>query len=192
MQSQRYRDLRRRIAVLKRRLPQASPIGFYSPRQIDATLSFRLLSHAELEACIEDLAATALNSAYVAYQFNLKIDSVLLSLAAHYGGFKLSGGFGRDGTDRVLRDAVTSHSRVIRTNHGVRERTLVKLLAPLGVKAGDLDPKWVADIDSFGSRRGATAHSSVGALAIPDPVQERKDVTALVDGLAGVDKLLLR
>ena len=50
----------RRVNQLGRTmLPRPSPTGSYSTADYDRTLGFVLLAHAELEACMEDIAAEA-------------------------------------------------------------------------------------------------------------------------------------
>jgi hypothetical protein len=191
--SSRYRELRRRIGVLKRRLPRPNPLGVYTDRQVDATLAFRLLAHAELESCIEDLAAATLKRSLLEYETRRVIGKPLLAVCATYDGKTPRDSYSQsEDLSAIVRDAVTRHYGVIARNHGIRESNLVRLLLPLGLEQSDLDPKWLADIDSFGSRRGDAAHRSIGSQRPPDPVQERSDVTVLVDGLAAVDRLLRR
>lgn len=184
----RLKDLRVRVAVLARRLPRPSPTGSYGPKQIDATLAFRLLAHAEIEACIEDLARDVVNGCYATFTQHGRVAIPVAALCATYGGklLKVDRSASEPLSD-IVNSSVSSHYQEIRNNHGIKEENVCKLLLPLGVKHSSLDPSWLANLTSFGSRRGDAAHRSYGSQIQPDPVQERLDVRRIVDGLTFVD-----
>jgi len=95
-------------------------------------------------------------------------------------------------TEDSLRTAVTSFEKWITGNHGVRERHLLKLLLPVGVKRTDIDPAWMATMDTFGSNRGQLAHSSVGVQQPPDPKTELQTVQLILKGLENLDETLTK
>jgi hypothetical protein len=190
-ESARFRDLRLRIAELKRRLPRANPIGEYSQRQIDATLSFRLLAHAEFEGFLEDACRYVMRLDVVQFQITGRASSRMLALCSAYKGPVIGEEMTTDyDAEQRLRDAVGLHTSAILKNNGIKEANLAKLLQPLGVTTVDLDPVWVPNLNSFGSSRGDAAHNHVGSIVLPDPVQERADVTAVLAGFRDLDRLL--
>ncbi len=70
---------------------------------------------------------------------------------------------------------------------------LLRLLLPVGVRESDLDPTWVADMETFGIMRGIVAHVSAKAVkSPPDPVNARNQVQKAVAGLSDIDDLLAK
>ncbi|MFM6279608.1 MAG: hypothetical protein ACKN9K_14830, partial [Dolichospermum sp.] len=45
--------------------------------------------------------------------------------------------------------AVESFKRVISQNHGVKEDHILSLLLPIGIDSDDLDPAWLATMNTF-------------------------------------------
>jgi hypothetical protein len=192
-QSTRYIELRTRISTLARRLPHPDPTGLYLPRQYDATLAFRLLCHAEIEACLEDISTGTLASALAAYKADGAARLPLLAVLAFYGQGKLprrSGDSLEDFND-TLRRAVTEHYQAAAKNNGVRERNVATLMLPIGITTLDIDPVWLLQMDNFGQLRGDTAHQSMSTQRPPNPVDERATVRALLLGIGVLDRKLV-
>jgi hypothetical protein len=79
----------------------------------------------------------------------------------------------------------------IKDNHGIREKNVLALFAPLGIPAGVLGSTLLPNLDSLGALRGAHAHQSAKAVAtILDPETEYNRVTGLVDDLVVLDEWL--
>jgi len=65
-------------------------------------------------------------------------------------------------------------------------------LLPIGVALDDLDPLWLADMETFGTLRGSVAHTSARAVSTPpDPNQARLLVGRVISGLESVDASLV-
>jgi hypothetical protein len=77
-------------------------------------------------------------------------------------------------------------------NHGIKEENLLSLLLPIGVDHSNLDPIFLADMDSFGTMRGAAAHTSSSTVVRKeiDPAEELKRVEGLMPGIESVDALI--
>jgi len=76
-------------------------------------------------------------------------------------------------------------------NHGIKERNVLKLLLPVGIREHEIETAWLATIDSFGSDRGTTAHQSASKpQALPDPKSELETVKAIVKGMIPIDRRL--
>ena len=163
------------------------------PRQYDATLAFRLLSHAEIEACLEDLSTSTLAKALKAYQGDGSARLPLLAVLAFYGRGKLPSRKGdpQEDFDASLLQAITAHHRAVAKNNGLREHNVVTLMFPVGLLISDIDPVWLLQMDNFGQLRGATAHQSMRTQHPPDPVDERATVTALLNGIGAIDRKLV-
>ena len=65
--------------------------------------------------------------------------------------------------DARIEMACKTHEDFVRKeNHGVRERNLMRILLPIGVRESDLDPVWVGEMETFGIGRGVIAMSQHG------------------------------
>jgi hypothetical protein len=81
----------------------------------------------------------------------------------------------------------------IDNNHGIRRTNVLKLMRPLGLRASDLGAAWLSTLDSFGDRRGAAAHKSSTRLTkLLDARSEYDTVVGAVNGMADLDRLLIR
>lgn len=187
----------RLIGLRNHMLPKTfDPTGSYSKRQFDQARGYRLLAHAEIESCLEDLAVTTVNGAYKAWQFDRKPRKCLISLLAYHDG-KL-GGLPDSKTaaeDTPLRDRLDdAHKayvqRIMMTNHGIREANVLSILLPTGILESDLDSAWLQTIDAFGAARGGTAHRAGQTVQPPDPKSEYDTVTVIVTGLRKIDERL--
>lgn len=143
---------------------------------------------------MEDLARAALVDSHKTFAQQGRINVPIAALCANYGTdlLKRQDRHVREPLEAVVSDAVTKHHKKINDNHGIKERNVLSLFLPLGLKYSALDPIWLADLDSFGSRRGDTAHRSYGSQVQPDPVQERVDVRRIINGLVWLDGDLRR
>ncbi len=201
--SARYRALTPRLRELRRHLLPAEfdPTRPYSDRQVDRVRGYRLLAHAEIEACIEDMVTAAVTAAWTGWQADARPRTCLMALVAYYEGdlggppetldpAKRSKKVLVHLADRIDRARKHHVNQVVRGNNGIKERNLLALLLPVGVLEADLDKTWLATIDSFGSQRGDTAHQSGRAQQQPDPQQELKTVQSIAAGLAKVDARL--
>jgi hypothetical protein len=71
-----------------------------------------------------------------------------------------------------------------------KEKDLLRLLLPIGVREYQIDRTWIATMDSFGSARGDIAHQSFRTQQPPDPANELATVRQIVDGLRKIDALV--
>jgi hypothetical protein len=75
-------------------------------------------------------------------------------------------------------------------NHGVKERNLLRMLLPLGVRESDIDRQWLAAMDAWATGRGDLAHRSGKLQVLPDPKEEHQTALFLQEGLRDIDDLL--
>src|SRR5690242_7123393 len=80
------RELERRLRELRLHLlpSKFDPTGTYSPRVIDRARAYRLLAHAEIEACIEELVLDLVTAAYSAWEHDRRPRTCLIALASFY------------------------------------------------------------------------------------------------------------
>jgi hypothetical protein len=196
--SARLKELQTRVTELRKRsLPaEFNPTGAYSQRIFDRTRGFRLLAHAEIEACLEDLGVATVNAAYNAWSIDGKPRTTLVALMTFNdrNGLGVPPKLQRSGVGDLrqrLLDVRNDYVRWVKTeNHGVREKNVLRILLPAGIREHEIDPAWLSTIDTFGSNRGATAHGAGRPQTPPDPAQELETVKTIVDGLIPLDQHL--
>jgi hypothetical protein len=195
--SVRFRELQVRATELRLHLlPRTDPTGSYTARQYDRVRAFRLLAHAEIEACLEDLAVAAATRCYSDWCTDGRPRTVLLALAAYHDRQfpaipASTTVVPSDSLDMRIETAKNDYcTRIIGRNNGIRERNVLGILLPVGVAAADFDPGWLATIDSFGSQRGDTAHRAGRTQQPPDPVSEADTVHQIIEGIRTVDARL--
>jgi hypothetical protein len=198
--SARLRALESRLAELRRHmLPRAfDPTGSYTDREFDRARGYRLLAHAEIEACLEDLATSVINDAFKAWGLDRRPRQCLIAVLAYYEGKQpaVPEQISAVGASPMplrarLEQARNAYVNWVRNdNHGVREHNVLRLLLPVGVLESDLDAAWLQAIDGFGSARGDTAHQALRTQQPPDPKSELQTVAAIVLGLRKLDVIL--
>jgi hypothetical protein len=164
MPSKRFEEMEKRLGELRSSfLPDAwDPTGTYTPRVVDLTRAYRLLSHAEIEAYLEDVALAAVVRACEAWDVTRTVSECLLSLLAYFGAAPITAKEiakakpGRQLVD-VVESAKKDYSHYVREeNHGIRALNVRRLLFAAGVREHDLSSTWLNTIDSFGAQRGET------------------------------------
>ncbi len=196
--SRRYVGLRRRLEELRRHLlyflppPPQSKTSF-TDRELDLTRSFIVLAHAEIEAFCEDSALAKARAAKQMFHVHGKVTRVQRRIVSYHVGRK---GWPWNEVTRpslqTIDSAFQSYSDAIQNNHGIKRINLEKLLFPLGVVDSRLNATWLAQMDSFGLKRGDWAHKSIKALNPPDPGSESATVNQLLQGLLVLDRVLSR
>jgi hypothetical protein len=154
------------------------------------------LAHAEIEACLEDLGVATVNAAYSSWSQDGKARTTLIALMTFNDRTgkgvptELQRKGGGDLRTRLL-EVRNDYVRWVKTeNHGIREKNVLRILLPAGIREHDIDPGWLSTIDTFGSNRGATAHKAGRPQTPPDPAQELETVKAIVKGLIPLDEYL--
>lgn len=185
------------------------PTGIYDDQEKVATsaLAYRVLSHAEIESYFEDRALQVVDDARTAWEKTNHVSRVILCLLAFSGremrlppdtleapdaNKKKTWPEQVDIAER-LSQVITAFYKYVRIeNHGIKEKNLLSLLLPIGVNNSKLDPTFLADMNSFGALRGATAHlsSRKSVRKAVDPAEELKRVEALMSGIESVDALI--
>jgi hypothetical protein len=170
--------------------------GVYPDRVFDRTRGFRVLAHAEIEACLEDLGVETVNAAFSAWTQDQKPRTTLTALMT----FTRAKSLGvpevlQRESKYTLRARLDSHRKtyvnwVKMENHGVRESNVLGILLPAGIREHEIDSAWLEKIDAFGSARGNTAHQAGRPQTLPDPKDELQTVRTIVQGLVPVDARL--
>lgn len=208
MASARYRKMRSQVAQLARSfLPRdlKKDILDLPPRVSLRALSFRILSHAEIESYLEDRAIELARAADEAWKKHGHVSRVTLCLLAFLGGsLKQLPGTLRPPPnkkqadwdqlirpDKRLSQAISTFNyRVSQLNHGIKEENLVAILLPLGIDPDIIDEVLLADLNDLGAKRGESAHGgSFGQVSKGvNPRDEYAHVMRALDGLKAIDK----
>jgi hypothetical protein len=205
--STRFRILCKELNRLKKQfLPNISPTGLYSERQLARTIAYRVLAHAEIESYLEERVWEAVLKAKKNWDSSGKAHCTLICLIAFSGQtmdsppdtltpnkpnkelpqekVKIS---------KKIDSAIKCFKHVIDQNHGLKEANILALLLPIGVDSDDIDSTLLATMNTFGEKRGRVAHSSATAYRTneqPDPANELSTVEQIVQGLLQVDELI--
>lgn len=209
MPSVRYSELELRIKELKRLLlpSKFDPTGSYKDplRVTTRALSFRVLSHAEVETYLEDRALEIATTALRSWKESKFVSVVTFHLLG-FGGVET----GRPPQtlappdvqkakdwpskiaidDRLSRCVSGFYHRVSKENHGVKEPNIVDMLIPLGFDMSLCDPLFMQKMSNFGEARGTVAHTSGMAhvkKAI-DPKDEYSILKEILESLRPVDR----
>lgn len=197
MPSARYRALEKRIRQLEKRLlPSTSATGSYSELQLDLVRGYRLLVHAEIEAYLEDKARLCANESLRRFKAGRKPTTVVMNLLAFHSPQKGVSqrqireiyASGAIHAQEMAAQATTAYNRVVSLNNGIRESNILQLLLPIGFLHSEIDSTWLSTTDSFGAKRGETAHTSIRAQLQPDPATEQTTVQQILAGLLTLDQ----
>jgi len=202
--SKRWKNLKQEIETLRQHfLPQPfDPLGNYPfPDRVQAhTRGFLVLCHAEIETYLEEWAkeialksrqvwtsagrvTTPFAFLLVTQDERLKIPVTLLSTAAKDTPQQLS-----DASVRVFNEFF----RQINNNHGIKEKNLLALFAPLGLSAIALGSSLPPRLDYLGDLRGTHAHHSARAVvSVLDPETEYNRVRDVLTDLKPLDEWLI-
>jgi RiboL-PSP-HEPN len=175
--SKRFQRLVTRLAVLEKHLlpKQFSPTGHYSSKEVDLARAYVLLTHAEIEAYIEDRADSKVARAYEAWQ-NRQVCSSLLSRVVIYYQARAKS-WDVTGIHRVNVDKARNfYVNELRENHGIKEKNLLSIFLPLGLEHSDFDTSLLATLNNFGVLRGKLAHESIKTHQPIDPKNERDKI----------------
>ena len=202
--SRRYQLLRSRIRQLRNHLlpKKFDSTGNYSERQRDRASAFLLLSHAEIEAYLEDIVVETADSAYDKWMQRGVITKPLLAMLGYSDSNLILPpkdktspttrhlGNGIEGIKKNFNRHAYGH------NNGIKTENVLRLLLQVGIDEAEIDPLWLGTINTFGSLRGDIAHrtriqNSPRVYHPPDPKTEHDNVKNIVDGLLDIDKRLL-
>jgi hypothetical protein len=157
---------------------------------------YRLLAHAEIEAYLEDKARLCANESQRRFRADGKPRTVVMSVLAFHSPQKAASAkqIKQIYANRTVHvqemaaQATTAYNRIISLNNGIKESNILQLLLPLGFLHSEIDSTWLSTTDSFGVKRGETAHTSFRAQLQPDPATEQLTVQQILTGLLALDK----
>lgn len=187
-------------------LPEISPISSYSESQLSRTAAYRVLAHAEIESYLEERAWEVVQNAKTLWDTSGRTTRTLICLLG-FSGLTMD-----KPSDTLSRNNVTQDNhdkrlkiskkivlssnefwKIIDNNHGVKEKNILALLLPIGIDSDDLDPAWLATMNTFGEKRGLVAHSSATSymtIQTLDPANQLNTVNQITEELLRIDELI--
>lgn len=187
--SRGFRELSRRVQQLRKRLlpRRFSPLGRYSPVELDHARAYTLLICAEIEHFLEQRASLVADSAFTAWTSGNRSTKVIVNLLARVAPLSFDGkGPGSATTSTIVGKCLGHYKERIRSNNGIGSGSLHSLLAPIGIDLDSFDPIWLGTVNSFVQRRGERAHAS-HIVHLIDPASELQDVEMIMKGLKLID-----
>jgi len=174
MTSKRFFELSARITELKEYfLPEADPLGEYTPKQNDEIRAFRVLCHAEVEQFLEDCAASL-------------GECLKLEIANARCGSPFTRAFANKSLQRL--------SNKISDNHGVNEGHLLSLFGLFGIHEehfDSIDSNFLKRMNTFGKNRGEVAHKAACRMTVAlNPKREEKLIDEILQYLQKLDDLV--
>ena len=210
-ESDKFITLRTQLNRLKDEfLPEISPTGSYSESQLSRTAAYRVLAHAEIESYLEERAWEVVQNAKTLWDTSGKNTRTLICLLGFSDltmdkppdTLKKPSNVKQDNHDKRLQitekinSAINSFKKVIDNNHGLKEKNILNVYSlTIGINSNDLDPNntWLANMNTFGQKRGLVAHKSATSYMTtqtPDPANELNTVTQITDELLRIDELI--
>lgn len=154
--------------------------------------------HAEMEYYFEQVALAIAQKAYKLWLDKRKASTPLLSMVAYYSGsFPAipdihSANTSTSDIDWRTKEAFTSYNKYIRVgNHGIKEKNILNIFLPIGIKINEIDNNLLIELNSFGAERGLIAYSSrIGALSLTTPDDALKNVDTIMSYIDSFDQYL--
>ena len=172
--------------------PQFSVTGVYTPRRYDLAAGYRLLAHAEIEACLEAITTAASARCVAEWKNKRRIGLTTVSLLAYSQiHHDIPESFDSLKKPDLLLKLEGSHTAFSKfaggSNHGIREKDVLHLLFTVGIRESQISRAWLQKIDEFGQHRGAVAHQSGRTTQPIDPEDEYKTVSVIAEGIRQID-----
>lgn len=198
MATEYYRKLCERFEKLQNAfLPdEFSPTGEYEDIVYEHTRAYKVLTHAELEYYFEEAAKAIAQKALREWRSSNQVSKPLLALVAYYpGAFEplpelSNGNHVRMDLEQRISDSCTEYFRYVRSeNHGIKERNLIHLFLPIGIKIDELPHDVLISANNYGVMRGAIAHST-RAQQMLQPEEVKRAADEILENVALLDDLL--
>lgn len=185
----RHKKLISRISFIESKLlPSIKISGNYTKKETDLIRSYVLLTHAEIESYFEDVASEKVKKSLESWINSRKRSSCLLSIMAFCAEeINWENRADKHKIESRIRVTTGHYINLLKNNHGVKSKNILKMLLPIGIEESELDQTWLAIMDDFGKKRGSFAHSSHSVQSQIDLKTERDRVKIHI--LPEIDKL---
>lgn len=187
-------DALEEIDELRRKLVRIDPAGSYSELAYLKARAFVLLSHGALEEYIERVCIDVADAAITAFNVDERPRRTIITLL-HYGANSDPSSVSANGPWQI-REALKQSRRQLllwrESNNGIKEKDVLRLLLPVGLKESDMGAAWLQAMSDLGSLRGRVAHHGhrTGAKTPVDPGDALATVAAVLPTLCRLDAKL--
>ncbi len=154
-QTKEYRELSKRIRLLKKHFDFKQGKSGLTPLQEDRVRGFCLLSHAEFEDYFESIAKRIFEESSREWKTKKKANFQMASFFVLCDPSRHSG----DAFTRSCGMLLTYQDK-LDGNNGIKEGNIESLYKPLRYRLDDFDPCFRSELNYFGSLRGENAHKS--------------------------------
>lgn len=193
--SNRWKESLEQLASLRQSLVRLSATGSYSPAAYIKARGFVVLAHSVLEDYLEGMSLEVVDGAIKRWDADDRARTALVALLRYTSNSKVPEKF--DGGPWGIRTAVKASRREFRgwveQNNGIKEKDILRLLLPTGLKESDMGTSWLADMSELGSLRGRVAHKGMppGATHPVDPKDATDTVEKVLPTLCRIDSKLI-
>ena len=191
--SRRYNSLVTRIRKLSNTiLPPSKPSNIYTAKEQDLIRAFVVLSHAEIEAFLEDVTKDKATKELRKWISGRKRSNCLKSIASYVGPLLAAERFPHPNDHEERIKKIVGHFiGLIRKNNGVKESDVLSLVLPIGVEYSLLDPVWLQEMETFGTFRGSLVHTTHQVqLPLDRDNEYNRIMTRIIPELGNVDLLI--
>ena len=189
LSSRQFVDLARRVAALENRyLPEAEDVlGDYSLVQQDDARSCIILSHAEIEDYLEQMAEMLCDDVKKRFDGQKYNETSIRFL--YFAGKKDTELSHPNSVASALNGfSALFKKSVIKNNNGIKEKDLKKLFDPFFDVDDLFGSELLAQVDYLGAKRGECAHKGfVGIQQTINAFEIRNAIDCVVDGLFDFD-----
>ena len=173
--------------------------GDYTDGELMNCRAFITFSHAEFEQYLENLSLRILDSAIKKWDKSKEISIVAAGVLA----FRRRGDLvapetlqqsgDKNSLSKILDEAFERQKKVIRENHGIKQKNFSEIYTPLGLTGDDVDETLIIQLNNTGSLRGYLTHKGAkkSLQNIRDPFNDEwEDIKFLVSELEKFDKTI--
>ncbi|WP_293856558.1 HEPN domain-containing protein [uncultured Alsobacter sp.] len=166
-------------------LPKYDQYGKYTVLSVRKMIGYRLLCHAALETYFETISKKIIDGSYSRYKSSGHINEYLFSTCMRFsrlGGMKdnefLQKQKGK--IEMIVKEAVDWQSNNVNKNNGIKKENIEDLFICYGSSIVFVYAPAIQRLDSYGSIRGLYAHVSPAQTQIPDPKDEKKQISDIL------------
>lgn len=194
-QSNRFQNLKSQLANLSGYYLTFSKrlTGDYTKRELSAGAAYTIFAHAELESFVEEWATKITDRAEQRWKAGVASRAITHLVTFRQEVAVPSSVPSKDIWTGPIATAVSWHRGAIKNNHGIKERNICLLFAPLGFDVRSIDPLLLGDLGALGSIRGDHAHQSAKVHLGQkfDPFDRQRKIANITTLLADFDRQLL-
>jgi hypothetical protein len=168
----------------------------YSTAEHDHARAFVVLAHGVLEDYLEGICLEVVDAPLSAFKQDSRARTALLSLLTYRNVREAPPAALAKGPWHV-REALKESRDHLRKraadNNGIKEKDVLALLLPVGLKESDFDAAWLAAMNELGGLRGNVVHRGrrPGAMTPVTPDDAQKAVARVLPALCRADARLI-